>query len=213
MIQHDNLWTSISPEDYENHMSGAAVNQHKFLSDCFKVAMVKNSPQEILVIGCGTGNGLEHIDPNITYRTTVIDINREFLEVVRQRYQKKIPGLEIMHEDLKYCDFQQESYSMVYAGLVFEFVEPKLILKKLIRVLRQNSKLEVVLQLPNANAPIVSPTSIESVENLNSIIKLVDIQEFCEMCKNMGMQLVNSYIETLDTGKSFFLGSFQKSGV
>ena len=194
-------------------MNHPAVNQLEFLSERFRDVLAKHAPPEILVIGCGTGNGLEYIDPKVTSRVTVIDINEQFLKTLAQRYHRKIPGLEVMHNDLHRVEIQPEAYTLVYAGLVFEFVDPKIVLKTLSQCLRQNGKLEVVLQIPSEDLPTVSSTNIESMKRLKSIVQLVDIHEFCQLCSDSGMNMVGSCVVTLDSGKSFFRGSFQKSAV
>jgi len=201
---------SISPEDYEQHMSHPSVKQHRFLGDCFHIALVKHAPAEILVIGCGTGNGLEHIDSRVTRRTTVIDFNSRFLNVVKQRFQNTLCGLEVIHDDLHHCPLPQGCYSMVYAGLVFEFVQVDIVLKKVVHSLRNGGVLEVVLQLPSEALPTVSSTGIESMKKLKSIANLVNVGDFCELCSQMNLALISSFEQTLDSGKSFFIGTFQK---
>lgn len=202
---------SISPEDYEQHMSHPSVNQHRFLGDCFHRALVKHAPTEILVIGCGTGNGLEHIDSAVTHRTTVIDFNARFLNVVKQRFQNTVCGLEVIHGDLHRCLLPQGCYSMVYAGLVFEFIQPDVVLKKISQSLQPGGILEVVLQIPSETLPTVSATGIESMKQLKSIAKLVNIEEFCELCSHLKLTLIGSCEQTLDSGKSFFIGTFQNA--
>jgi len=212
MKKSENPWRSISPDDYEKHMGHPAVNQQQFLSKCFKTSLKNNTPEKILIIGCGTGCGLEHVDSSITNRVTVIDINAEFLKALKQRYQNKISGLETMNNDLYEHNFGDEKFSLVYAGLVFEFVNPKRILNKLSECLQEKGRLEFVLQLPNEHLPAVSSTNIDSIKQLSSFAKLVDVDDFCKECNSVGLSLVESSIETLDSGKSFFLGSAKKSG-
>jgi ubiquinone/menaquinone biosynthesis C-methylase UbiE len=210
MRVHENPWMSISPEDYDRHMGHPSVKQHRFLADCFHGALVKHAPAEILVIGCGTGNGLEHIDSRVTHRTTVIDFNARFLNVVKQRFQNALPGLEVIHDDLHHCSLPQGCYSMVYAGLVFEFVQPDIVLKKIVHSLRNGGVLEVVMQLPSETLPTVSSTGIESMKQLKLSAKLVNVKQFCELCSHMKLALIGSSEQTLDSGKSFFIGTFKK---
>lgn len=212
MTKSENPWVSISPEDYEKHMGHPSVNQTEFMSKCFIKSIKNNKPESILIIGCGTGCGLEHVDCTVTKRVTAIDINAKFLEVLRKRYQHKIDGLEILNGDLYKYHFGEEEFSLIYAGLVFEFVEPKKVLKKISMGLRTGGKLEFVLQLPNDDLPQVSSTNIKSIQKLGSFARLVDVDQFCTDCKAVGLNLVESTLETIESGKSFFLGSVIKTG-
>jgi ubiquinone/menaquinone biosynthesis C-methylase UbiE len=211
MTSNKNPWTLISPEDYEGHMSSLEVNQLHFLSDCFKQALTHFDPSEVAIVGCGTGNGLEHIDTAYTKRMTVVDINSNFLEVLKKRYKNRIKGLEVIHDDLNNCILQNPHYSLIFAGLVFEFVETTSLLKKISKWLRTNAIFRVVLQIPNKYLPDVSETKFESLKNLNSIVKLVDVEQFRNECKRLCLNEIESSIETLKSGKSFYIGTFKKS--
>lgn len=210
MYVQDNPWLFISPEDYERHMSHPSVNQQRFLEKCFHKALTRHAPSELLVIGCGTGNGLEHVDPRVTRRTTVIDVNGRFLNVVKQQFQPSLPGLEVIHDDLHVCSIPQECYSLVYAGLVFEFVQTEIVLKKVAQSMREGGFLEVVLQNPNETLPTVSSTGVQSMKKLKSIVSLINRDQFFELCRKMQLVLIGSHTETLESGKSFLIASFVK---
>jgi ubiquinone/menaquinone biosynthesis C-methylase UbiE len=212
MTRLENPWIMISPDDYENHMGHPSVNQQRFLSECFKKSIQRNNPQSILIIGCGTGCGLEHLDNTVTDDVTVIDINSDFLEVLKKRYHHRISGLKILNQDLNQYHFENEKYALVYAGLVFEFVDPKSILQNISDSLRKTGRLDFVLQLPSDNLPTVSSTNICSIKTLSSIAKLVDIEDFTIECKNAGLNVTEKNIQTLESGKSFIHGSAIKSG-
>lgn len=207
----NNPWTTISADDYEGHMNSPDVNQLSFLSGCFKQAMIDYRPSDIAIIGCGTGNGLEHIDTACTKRITVVDINPRFLEVLKSRYGNCIEGLEIVHDDLNHCILPKSQYALVFAGLVFEYVNTTLLLKKISNWLRTNAVFKVVLQIPNKTLPEVSDTKFKSLKKIGSIVNLVDVEQFRNDCNGYGLTEIKSSVETLKSGKSFYVGAFKKA--
>lgn len=210
MTVEKNPWIEISPEEYDGHMSSPSVNQFGFLSDCFRQALVEYSPSHVAIVGCGTGNGLEHIDNSCTKITTVIDINLEFLEKLRQRFENKISGLEIVHDDLCECELDQR-YSLVFVALVFEFLNPKILLSKISRWLNSDAVLKVVLQCPNPTLPDVSETKYKSLKKLNKIVNLVDVEYFRNECACHGLVEIDRSLKTLKSGKSFYIGTYKKN--
>lgn len=109
------------------------VAQLAFLSDVFKESLERYDASAIAYLGSATGNGLEHVRPTRTHRLTAIDINSEYLEILRTRYQKKIPCLETVEADLNEIQGPARSYSLIFAGLLFEYLDPDPMLKRISR--------------------------------------------------------------------------------
>jgi hypothetical protein len=81
-----NPWLDIPELDYVGHMSSPTVNQRPVLSRLMGDALESVSPRTMLVLGGSTGNGLEHVNPEVTSQVTVVDLNPAYLSVpVRQR--------------------------------------------------------------------------------------------------------------------------------
>jgi hypothetical protein len=75
MNNSDNPWLSIPAADYEAHMASPEVGQLQFLNAVFKETLARQRPKSLLVPGCATGNGFEHIDFTVTRRIVAVDIN------------------------------------------------------------------------------------------------------------------------------------------
>lgn len=71
----DNPWLAIPEADYVAHMSSAAVGQHSVLGRLLGEVLKSVHPEVVLVLGCPTGNGLEHVNPAVTSRVVAVDIN------------------------------------------------------------------------------------------------------------------------------------------
>ncbi len=75
------------------------VCQAQALSRLMSLALAEYTPASLAVIGCTTGNGFEHIDPIHTRRVVGIDINPDYLAILKSRFACKIPGLKLIEAD------------------------------------------------------------------------------------------------------------------
>src|SRR5215212_4712714 len=74
-----NPWLAISDGDYVGHMSSPEVGQYDALNRIFRDVLVAVRPHSVLLLGCSSGNGLEHVDPCTTTSVVGIDINPSYL--------------------------------------------------------------------------------------------------------------------------------------
>ena len=84
-----NPWLTIPAEDYEAHMASPEVGQLQVLNQLFKMVLEEHRPESLAVLGCSTGNGFEHIDPQ---HDPAGGRNRH-QSVLPGRRQDEIPGL------------------------------------------------------------------------------------------------------------------------
>ena len=124
----DNPWLHIPASDYETHMASSHVGQAAFLSDLFRRTLEQYPCGSVALLGCATGNGLEHVDIAKTSQVTAIDINPDYLRLTRERFGNAITGLETVAGDLSDMNLEQDAYDLVFAGLVFEYVKPEVLL-------------------------------------------------------------------------------------
>jgi len=206
-----NPWLHIPASDYEGHMGFPSVNQLSFLAQIFKESLSKYDSTSLAYLGCATGNGLEHIETRITKTLTVIDINPEYLTILKSRYEQKITNLEIIEADLNKFEGNAQRYSLIFAGLIFEYLPPESLLKKVANWLESKGCLVVVLQLQDQNKKQVSDTPYSSLKSLSSIMNLVPEENFKIIAKECGMREINGKKITLASGKLFYVGAYKKS--
>jgi ubiquinone/menaquinone biosynthesis C-methylase UbiE len=108
---------------------------------------------------------------------TAIDINSEYLEILHNRYKDQMYGLEIIEADLDIYQDQNQKYSLIFAGLIFEYLNPKVLLSKVAHWLKDEGVMVSVLQLPEPNIKKVSDTLYPSLKSLKSIMNLLTAQE------------------------------------
>ena len=206
-----NPWLSIPASDYEAHMDSPAVGQLAALNRLFRDVYREQLPARLAVLGCTTGNGFVHIDPAATARVVGVDINPDYIEIARRRYAAVLPGLELYCADLAECDFPAAAFDMVYAALVFEYVDVSALLKKTSGWLGRGGLLAAVLQLEHdAKAPVTA-TEYASLRLLEPLMRLVPPVEFLAAATQAGLSLVREWEVPLASGKRFWAGILAKS--
>ncbi len=206
----ENPWLSILASDYEGHMGLPEVNQLSFLAKIFKSSLSKYDNSSIAYLGCATGNGLEYIN-NKTHKLTAIDINPEYLKILKERYDKIIPSLETIEADLNCFQGSKEQYSLIFAGLLFEYLSPKSLLKKIPSWLEENGVMVVILQLEDTQVKKISNTSYSSLKQLDKIMNLISIPDFKLMARENKLKEFECEIITLESGKRFYVGAYKKN--
>lgn len=204
-----NPWLKIPAADYEGHMASPNVNQLSFLASIFKESLENNNCETIALLGCATGNGLAHINDRLTRRVTAVDINPEFLEILKKHYVNTVTGLELVQGDLEVCELERQTYSLIFAGLVFEYLTPQVLFPKIANWLREYGVLVTILQLPYEGSSITE-TPYTSIKSLASIMNLVPSQDFKSMASDAGLKETESKTVTLNTGKSFYIATYER---
>lgn len=205
-----NPWLYIPALDYEGHMKHPSVSQLSFLSNIFKESLLKHNGSSVAYLGCATGNGLDYINNDKTKKLTVIDINPEYLEILRSRYQSSIPNLQIIEADLQNYECNNNEFSLIFAGLIFEYLDPLILLKKIANWLKDIGVMVVVLQLNEHNIKKVTDTPYSSLKLLDSVIKLVSEDNFKLMANESGLREIEGKKITLKSGKPFYVGTYEK---
>ena len=205
-----NPWLQIPACDYEAHMTSPEVAQTQALSKLMSSALKEYTPESLAVIGCTTGNGFEHIDHSHTRRVVGVDINPAYIAILKERFAGKIPRLELIEADITAPSFKFNPVSMVFAALLFEYVNVEVALENITRCLTSGALLVAVLQLPSAESAAVTATRYKSLELLAPIMNLISPSEFSRVCSNFGLQQIKTNVIPLQKGKAFFVGFYRK---
>jgi len=205
-----NPWLQIPSEDYEGHMSAPNVMQLQMLNQIFKQMLDEYEPQSICVLGCTAGNGFEHLINREIDRVVGGDINPKYVAECRAWFVEDVQNLQLICADLNELELANSTFDMIYAALVFEYVEVEKVLSKTYRWLKKNGLMCVVLQLPGENSPAVSETEFSSLKLLKPFMHLVSPESFKEMAHELGFVEIQNYEEEIIPGKSFYIGIFEK---
>ncbi len=207
-----NPWTTVAPADYEAHMTSPAVAQLSVLSDIVARELASLRPASVLVVGCATGNGFEHIDPRATGRVVGIDVNRAFLAVLRERHGGRLRGLDLFAADILDPALEPGTFELVHAGLIFEHVLWQPALRRIVSWLAPAGTLSVVLQLPSAEAAPVSASVIaDRYPEIARTMRLVEAAEFARTAGELGLVPEAREDIPLPQGKAFLALRYRRS--
>jgi SAM-dependent methyltransferase len=205
-----NPWLDIPDVDYVGHMSSPAVSQRAVLSRLMGEALESVRPRTMLVLGCSTGNGLEHVDPEVTSKVTVVDINPEYLLRLGEQFPNPGFALEAQCADLADIVFEPEAFDLVHAALVLEYVEWSSLLPRVASTLKPGGVLSTVLQVPSASSPAVTPSAFVRLQSLESLFHFVKPLALVGAARRNGLTPSDRRSEPLPAGKAFEVLRFVK---
>ena len=206
----DNPWRQITEIDYIGHMNSPEVNQRPVLNTILRTELSAICPGSLLIVGCSTGNGLEHIDPHVTKRIDCIEINPMFAQRIKERFRHLHDSLTVHCADVHEFHFDHGAYNLLFASLIFEYVDWKSLLPRIAEAIAPKGYLSVVIQLRSDSTPAVTPTQYKRLLALESIFHFVEPEELVEQAKNLNLILISRATERLPSDKAFEIFRFIK---
>jgi SAM-dependent methyltransferase len=203
-----NPWTVVPAADYERHMGPQGVDQLAPLSALFEEVYAATQPDRVLVLGCSTGNGLEHVNPAVTKRLVGVDVNLQYLGVARQRFIGLGARLELFCSEAEKFRAAPGSFDLVHAALLFEYLHPEPLVRRVAEWLAPHGTCSVVLQLPGGKGPDAPTKTMQIIEKA---MKLVPPDELTRLFEHYGLPLRRSKSVPLRHGKSFWAGVFGRT--
>ncbi len=204
-----NPWTVVPASDYEKHMGPEGVDQLAPLSAVFQEVYAAAQPDRVLLLGCATGNGLEHVNPAVTQRVTGVDVNLQYLGIARQRFMHLGAKLELFCAEAEKFRVPPGSYDLVHAALIFEYLHPEVLVRKIAEWIAPGGTCSVVLQLPGGGGAPAAPT--KTMQIIEKAMKLVPPDELTRLFEHYGLQRRRTSTVPLKHGKSFWVGVFGRS--
>jgi len=202
-----NPWLSIPLEDYERHMSHYQVGQSILLNSLTKKYLDEANPETAVFLGVAGGNGLEHIDKNITQSVIGIDINQDYLNTAFKRYKHTIASLQLVNLDIVKNTESICKADFIWAALVLEYTGIDKVLEFCTNNIREGGHLIVSIQ-SNNNKQSVSPTGIDSIKKAGEIFSIVSPGNLLSKALETGFILIDKEENTLPNGKSIITFHF-----
>lgn len=203
-----NPWLQIPWQDYENHMQ--EVGQLQALSEITRESLQEYQPRSFALLGCATGNGLEHVNPVVTSGIYAVDINPEFLTLTNQRFAPSLPDLQTRCMDVEKQKPDFSGINLMFCGLLLEYVNPEITLQNIVPTLAPGGTLIMILQ-QSTQDNFVSKTRYKSLESLSSIAQVTQENEIHALCLQLNLHLHNRRILPLQNSKSFCILHYRKS--
>lgn len=203
-----NPWLDIPLDDYESHMTLPHVGQSQLLSRLLGEAIESYRPSSIALLGCAGGNGLERVPSTSVERVVGIDINPRYLERTADRYRDHIPRLELFAGDLGVDRFVFEPVDLVFAGLIFEYVDTTKLLEQALSMLTNGGRLVSVVQLPGSIED-VTPSPYTTLKRISSVLHVVSPNRLAALARESGFDMEAERVVTATGGKAFQVSVFR----
>jgi phospholipid N-methyltransferase len=181
------------------------------LSDVFADALREHAPRSLAVLGCAGGSGFDRIAPRVTKRVVAVDINPHYVRELRRRFEDRIPGLDAIVGDVQAAERGFAPVEMVFAGLLFEYVDPETVLARIRAMLVPGGALVTVLQLPSAAVPEVTLSPFTSLEALSTVVRLVPPSLLERLATARGLERAESRRVESAGGKEFQIQTFRRA--
>jgi SAM-dependent methyltransferase len=205
----DNPWLAIPAADYEGHMGPGGVDQLAPLRAIFADVYARIQPARVAVLGCGTGNGLDVVDPAVTRRFAGVDLNPDYLSLARQRNPHLAPIASWIGASVERCDLESAAFDLIHAALLFEYVQPSAIVPRIAGWLAPGGVFSVVLQLPGGDDRI-SNTGFTRLQTLAGLMRLVPPEDLAALAARAGLVALSSRQIDIARGKSFCAATFRR---
>jgi ubiquinone/menaquinone biosynthesis C-methylase UbiE len=204
-----NPWLDISLADYEGHMALPTIGQAQLLSEVFATALRQYAPRSVAVLGCAGGNGLDRISSEVTERVVGVDINPDYVMHARTRFDHRIPLVELLVGDVQKDELAFAPVELVFAGLLFEYVDPETVLAKIRVMLCPGGILLTVVQLPSAAIAQITPSPFSSLSALSSVMRLVPPRRLGQLAEALGYHETETQTLEAAGGKEFQVQAFR----
>jgi SAM-dependent methyltransferase len=202
-------WLDIPLADYESHMALPAVGQSLLIADEFDALIRKYSPSSVAMVGCAGGNGFDRVAGTSVRRLVGMDLNPEYIQHARERYEGRIPGLELHVADIQSPESLFEPVDLIYMALVLEYVDLARAMSNLRSHCRPNGVLAVLSQLPHETMARVSPSPYTSLQLLAPGMHLISPEELQLQAEHAGFAPDHSMIIASAGGKRFRIDEFR----
>ncbi|HEU4618501.1 MAG TPA: class I SAM-dependent methyltransferase, partial [Gammaproteobacteria bacterium] len=189
--------------DYEAHMALPYVGQSQLLGELLEQAAAQHAARSVAVLGCAGGNGFERLPASVE-RIVGVDLNPDYVATARERHGRRFgPGrLELLVGDVQTEALPFEPVDLIFAALLFEYVDVAATLANAHRRLRTGGALVAVLQLP-AEAAEVTPSPYASLEALSPVMRLVPPSGLRSAAEEAGFRFADERTAEASGGKRF----------
>jgi SAM-dependent methyltransferase len=200
-----NPWTVVQAADYERHMGPEGLDQLGPLSSIFQEVYLATQPDRVLVLGCGAGNGLEHVDPAVTKQVVGVDVNLQHLGIARQRYFHLGPRLQLYCAEMEKFRAPGVRFDLVHAALVFEYIHPDALVRRMVDWASEGGVCSVVLQLPGGE-PLEAPS--KAMRLIERAAKLFPPDELATLLEAHGFARKRERVVPVARGRRLWAGHF-----
>lgn len=202
-----NPWEEISLSDYENHMRLSSVMQLQSLNQMMKQQFNTYPVTSVMILGIAGGNGLEHIDKNKFQKVYGIDINREYLTTVKERYSDISSILECIQLNLIQDADKLPTAELLVADLLVEYIGYKCFQEIIEQV--QPKYVSCIIQINVDGSWVSNSPYIHIFDNLDKVHHQIEEDSLIQVLRGMGYKLITQTENPLPNGKKLIQLDFK----
>ncbi|WP_326513492.1 class I SAM-dependent methyltransferase [Clostridium intestinale] len=205
-----NPWEKIDLEVYEKHMSHDNVYQLQKLNEIMKEQFQDNKHENVGVLGVAGGNGLNNIDISNVRKVFAIDVNREYLNVCRERYDYMGEILETICRDINDKEFSFPKTDLIVCNLIIEYIGEEQFVA-IVERNKENIKLISCVIQDNEKNSFVSDSEYSShFTPITSINHDINDNKLKNLFAKIGFNCIKIKSYNLPNNKSFIRMDFKK---
>lgn len=190
-------------------MALPSVGQAQLLGTALERTVNQFQPRSLAVFGVAGGNGLELVERAMVRRVVALDFNPDYLALCTHRHATSFDQFEPVLHDLSQGPPAIAPVECIFAGLVLEYLCVELFCGYLASLLTTGGSFATLLQLPSATVPEISASPFSSLTRLEPAFSFVHQTSLDDALSSRGFSRITSERYDLDSGKSFYYGSYQ----
>lgn len=194
-----NPWEEISLSDYESHMKLDSVMQLQSMNQMMKVQFSAYPVSSVMILGIAGGNGLEHIDRCKFQRVYGIDINKEYLRAVKERYSNIANILKCMQLDLIKETQKLPKAELLIANLLIEYIGYTCFQSAVTQV--QPKYVSCIIQINVDDGWVSDSPYIHAFDNLDKVHHQIEENPLIYSMNSIGYKLIALTEQPLPNGK------------
>lgn len=203
-----NPWEEIELTIYESHMSLELVKQLQTLNTMMKEQFYQYPSKKIMILGIAGGNGLEHIDPQMTESVIGVDINSDYLSKCVDRYPQLNGVLHILCVDLTKEDQVLPPADLLVADLLIEYIGYACFQSIIHRV--KPAYITCVIQINEEDHFVSESPYLHAFKQLDTIHNEITRKSLIKAMKDINYDSILNMEEPLPNGKKLLRLDFKR---
>lgn len=204
-----NPWNDIPLSDYENHMSLDSVHQLQAMNSIMRDQFEAYPVDTAMVLGVAGGNGLDHVRTDKYKKVYGVDINCDYLKVVRERYSSLEGVLECLQIDLINEYDKLPNSQLVIANLLIEYIGYEAFMKAMMRV--RPLYISCVIQINTDEAAWVSDSPyLHAFDRLDEVHCQMEEQALTDAMEKTGYRKILVQSNPMPNGKALVRIDFER---
>ena len=206
--QMNNPWEDIKLDDYENHMSLDSVKQLQTMDAIMKEQFEDYPVDTAMIFGIAGGNGLEHVRTEKYSKVYGVDINREYLKAVSERYKNLDGVLECLQINLINDYDKLPESQLVIANLLVEYIGYQVFQKAIIKA--KSLYVSCVIQInKDVNNWVSDSPFLHVFDRLDEVHCQMEEQGLKKAMEEIGYGILKVKSYGLPNGKELFRMDFK----